>query len=307
LRIAIFGDSFTHGDDVPYEESFGSILARALNAAGLTSEVLNFGMGGYGTDQAMLRYREQGAPLAPRLVVLGFQPENIKRNLNLIRPVYDPRSGLPFAKPRFILDGNRMALINVPVLPLDQIIPTLRDIDNWELQPYEYYYDPRDYQRPWWRRSKLLAVTVDLLGNQDDEWFIKRMIYQQDGEDQRLAWAIIEAFASEVTGNQAQFLIVHLPSLPDLEIYPRLGKLPYQSLLDALDERYHVVRTERQLLAAGQDSGFANLFRGHYTWFGNRIVAEAIFNYLFQQSPQFWQQMGVKLEFGAGENPGQDQ
>ena len=31
LCIAIFGDSFTHGDDVSYEESWGAILEKILN------------------------------------------------------------------------------------------------------------------------------------------------------------------------------------------------------------------------------------------------------------------------------------
>ena len=30
LRIAIFGDSFTHGDDVPYEETWGAVLEKTL-------------------------------------------------------------------------------------------------------------------------------------------------------------------------------------------------------------------------------------------------------------------------------------
>jgi len=73
LRIAIFGDSFTHGSDVPYEHTFGAILADNLNTAGTAAEVLNFGVGGYGIDQAMLRFSEQGARLGTDIVVLGFQ------------------------------------------------------------------------------------------------------------------------------------------------------------------------------------------------------------------------------------------
>ena len=226
--------------------------------------------------------------MSPQLVVLGFQPENIKRNLNLLRPLYDPRSELPFAKPRFVLAEGRLAMINVPVPPLDQVIPTLRNLDSWELLPYEYFYDPRDYRGTWWRGSKLLAVAADLLGNQDDEWFLKRVIHRREGEEQPLALAIIQAFADEAAGNTATFLIVHLPVREDLEILPRLGRLPYQSFLDALDDRYHVVRTEQQLLAAGRDSGYTNIYSGHYTPLGNRIVARAIYDYLAEQLADFW-------------------
>ena len=61
LRIALFGDSFTHGDDVPVEHSFGQVLEQQLITAGIPAEVLNFGVGGYGIDQAMLRFKEHGA------------------------------------------------------------------------------------------------------------------------------------------------------------------------------------------------------------------------------------------------------
>ena len=280
LRIAIFGDSFTHGSDVPYEQTFGAILADHLNTAGTAAEVLNFGVGGYGIDQAMLRFGEQGAHLGTDIVVLGFQPENLKRNLNLLRPLYDPRTSLPFAKPRFIITEGGIRLINVPVLPPDRLVPTLRDLENWELLPHEFFYDRRDYESAWWQRSKLLATVVDLKTNRDDEWLLKRILYRENSEEQRLGWAVIQAFARDVDAAGATFLIVHLPTQQEMALSRRLGRWPYQTFLDALDGEYEVVHPERAMFAAVRDSGFAKLFAGHYTQFGNQIVADAIFAHL---------------------------
>jgi len=61
-RVALVGDSFTFGMEVPYEDTWGAQLERAL--AG-DVQVLNFGVDGYGVDQAYLRYRKMcvhGAP-----------------------------------------------------------------------------------------------------------------------------------------------------------------------------------------------------------------------------------------------------
>jgi len=280
LRIALFGDSFTHGDDVPFEHSFGAVLERRLNEAGIPAEVLNFGVGGYGVDQAMLRFMQHGAAFAPHLVVLGFQPENLKRNLNLLRPLYDPRSGLPFAKPRFILTDQGISLINVPVLPPDKIVDTLRRFDEWELRPHEFFYDPADFQASWWQQSKLLATVVDLKVHRENRWLLKRIIFQEKSEEQKLGWGVIQAFGQEVAAAGARFMIVHLPSHPEMKLHAGLGRWTYQTFLDALDDEYDVVHPETALIKAAGDGGYGEIFAGHYNEKGNRIIAEAMFAHL---------------------------
>lgn len=52
-RIAIVGDSFTFKLEVPYEKTWGHQFEIAL---GPGWQVLNFGVDGYGLDQAFLRY-----------------------------------------------------------------------------------------------------------------------------------------------------------------------------------------------------------------------------------------------------------
>jgi hypothetical protein len=280
LRIAFFGDSFIHGDDVPFEHSFGAVLEQRLNEAGIPAEILNFGVGGYGIDQAMLRFNQHGAAFAPHLVVFGFQPENLKRNLNLLRPLYDPRSGLPFAKPRFILTDQGISLINVPVLPPDMIVDTLRHFDEWELRPHEFFYNPADFQASWWRQSKLLATVVDLKVNRENRWLLKRIIFQENSEEQQLGWGVIQAFNQEVITAGARFLIVHLPSHPEMELHAGLGRWTYQTFLDTLDDEYDVVHPETALIKAAAEGGFGEIFAGHYNEKGNQIIAEVMFAHL---------------------------
>jgi len=280
LRIALFGDSFTHGDDVPYEHSFGAVLEKKLNEAGIPAEVLNFGVGGYGIDQALLRFQQQGAAYAPHLVVLGFQPENLKRNLNLMRPLYDPRSGLPFSKPRFILSGQGISLINVPVLPPEMMVATLRDFDHWDLRPHEYFFDPVDFQTSWWQYSKLFATLVDLKTDPRNGWLLKRIIFQEGSEEQQLGWGVIQAFGQEVATAGSRFLIVHLPSHPEMELHAGLGRWTYQTFLDALDSQYDVVHPEAALIRAAGEGGFGEIYAGHFNEKGNRIIAEAMFDHL---------------------------
>ena len=57
VNIAFFGDSFTENVQVPAQHSFTEPLDYLLNFGGSGEvNVLNFGVGGYGTGQSLLRY-----------------------------------------------------------------------------------------------------------------------------------------------------------------------------------------------------------------------------------------------------------
>ena len=101
LRIAAFGDSFVHGDEVATDETWEAALERALPGA----EVLNYGVGGYGLDQALLRYVRDGAAKSPHVVLLGVITDDVLRGVNVFRPFFAPDTGHVLTKPRFLLDG----------------------------------------------------------------------------------------------------------------------------------------------------------------------------------------------------------
>ena len=119
-RIAVFGDSFVHGDEVAFPDTWAATLETALDADRPT-EVLNFGVGGYGTDQALLRWRTLGHHYTPDLVLVGLQPENVNRNLNLVRALYLPTTGIPFSKPRFVLRDGALTAVNLPAIAPAQL------------------------------------------------------------------------------------------------------------------------------------------------------------------------------------------
>jgi lysophospholipase L1-like esterase len=54
--LAFFGDSFTENKRLPSPYSFQEVLDYLLNRSAAGFQVMNFGVDGYGTDQAYLRY-----------------------------------------------------------------------------------------------------------------------------------------------------------------------------------------------------------------------------------------------------------
>ena len=102
VRIAAFGDSFVHGDEVTTDEAWPTRLERLQ--PGL--EVLNYGVGGYGIDQAMLRFFREGARFAPHVVLVGVITDDVLRGVNVFRPFFAPTTGNVLTKPRFLLDDD---------------------------------------------------------------------------------------------------------------------------------------------------------------------------------------------------------
>jgi hypothetical protein len=286
LRIAIFGDSFTHGDDVPFEFSWGAILENSLNQNGIKAEVLNLGGQGYGMDQAFLRWRKNGKPLKPHVVIFGFQPSNIKRNMNIIRKFYSPDTGIPFSKPRFILlPEDKMRLINSPTVNPEEILKIFSDFDHWPLRPYEFFFDADDYEKSPWYASRLAAFIISGLTNGFSSRQKDYDFFSEASESRQLTERIIEEFEQEVLQAQARFIIVHLPTKGPLKDLLHDDSLDYQDLLEKLRGKYTFIDPAPGLLHQAQEDSYDALFSkesSHYSPLANRVIGERIATTFFK-------------------------
>ena len=79
-RIVSLGDSFTAGYEVAGDETFSSVLERALRARGIEVEVLNAGVSGYSTAEAVLYLERELYRYEPDLVLLSFFSNDLVDN-----------------------------------------------------------------------------------------------------------------------------------------------------------------------------------------------------------------------------------
>lgn len=79
FRIVVLGDSFMEAYSVELEESFCRQLEKNFETS-MAVEVINLGVGGYGTLQEYLSFLEEGKKYAPDLVLLAFLPANDVRD-----------------------------------------------------------------------------------------------------------------------------------------------------------------------------------------------------------------------------------
>ncbi|MBZ0166189.1 MAG: hypothetical protein K8I00_05225 [Candidatus Omnitrophica bacterium] len=218
IRVATFGDSFTFGHGVDYEETWQAYL----EAQQPRWEVINFGVSGYAQDQALLRYLHEGRSYHPRVVILGFNSENVFRNLNVFRPFYSPKTEFPLTKPRFLLHDGHLQEFNNPFQQLtdyrrllEKPAATIR-----RLGEHDYYY----HQLYRTGRFDGLAVVryIKLVGYQlsgayhPDMLFLKDNLFNVDSEGFRVAVAIIDKFVAAVRKEGAIPVILILPTGKDL-------------------------------------------------------------------------------------------
>lgn len=95
-RVLVLGDSFAWGFGVGDRQIFGSLMEEKRHDL----EVVNMGVSGYGTDQELLSYLDEGIKYRPDLVIVLFYANDLGEvassiNYGYPKPVFDPDASPP--------------------------------------------------------------------------------------------------------------------------------------------------------------------------------------------------------------------
>lgn len=268
-RIALVGDSYTFGEVVPYEDTWGYWLQRQL---GSRCQVLNFGVGGYGVDQMYLRYLKDVRAWHPDLVILGFINHDVIRTMAIYTFLMFPDGGMPFAKPRFVLQDGELEILNRPLPSTPQMLAqaSIRDLPFIE---YDINYRETEWDRPDWRYAnhsyvfRLLTSLHPLYEHERPQVSDRAM--------EEINRRIYEGFVKVVTKDGGLPVIVYLPTDTDYPI-PSWEPIGLKILREA-GIPHHDLRT-----CVGAAHAPAELFNlpergGHYSPRGNRVVTDCLF------------------------------
>jgi hypothetical protein len=202
-RIAVFGDSFTFGQEVDDAETFCSRLPQWLPSA----EVLNFGVHGYGHDQMLLYLKEKGPVYRPDVVVLSFMEMDMVRNVMAFRD---------FAKPRYDWKDGSLRLRNVPVPSPEEVVRG--EIRRWKLRDAAVTARQAFETATGVMQRRISDVTRGILEEMDTE--TRRL-----GAKFVIAYSIPSWEAGEPTG----------PAEKDLETFCAERKIRFVNLRPAFD------------------------------------------------------------------------
>ncbi len=207
-RIALVGDSQTFGWEIRFEDSWGHQLEKLL---GPGYQVLNFGVTGYGVDQAFLRYKRDVVPWKPEIVLFGILPHDVKRSMAVYCFLDFPTWEYPYSKPRFSVEGGELKLSNSPVLAPEEIFAR-ESIHGLPFLALDPAYSPESWRRG--VRSRLHLARL-LFPEKRSEPDLNRGALAE--EVRTVNAGILRAFERLATAEGSLPIAVYLPAKADFD------------------------------------------------------------------------------------------
>ncbi len=284
--ISLYGDSFVYSEDVSFADAWGNVLAKLQNC-----RVNNFGIAGYGTDQAYLRYLHNKADRSP-IVILGIYSDNIRRNVNQFRYFYVPHTGIRFSfKPRFILSESGLSLI-----PLPTIDPA--NLDDFSKNPETYlkheFYIPDGLLRTKFKFPYSFALTRAAFRSYQRNSIFPLDQFYRDGHPSKgldITAELAKQFVKTAVSRGQRPIVLVIPTYKGLRKYQEAGFWKYQRLLDRLAtvENMDVLNSGEALIDALEGETPKQLFtdrekgRGHFNPSGYRLLATIVRDHINQK------------------------
>ena len=249
----------------------------------LDCRVANYGVGGYGTDQAAIRYMQVIEDDAP-VVVLGHFADNITRNVNQLRDfVAGGRFGF---KPRFVLDDGGLMQVPLPELSAGEYAEAADRAG--ELLPYEFF-------RPgtWGAAGIMQLPYTKAVANAALHYRVVAALrgirptyapFYDPGHPSGalpVTVALVNEAAAVAAERGQRFVVLLIPDLHDLNAV-RAGQPPsYAPLTAALDRSgLEWIDAADYFVARYPDDDFCDLFvscgASHFNPDGYRLLAEAV-------------------------------
>lgn len=290
LSMSAYGDSFTAGFGVEPRETWSRVLGARLG-----THIANYGVPGYGSDQAYLRFQDNPRDPA-QIVFFGFLSENIQRNVNQLRNFLIPSSQCQ-TKPRLLLDAaGRLQLEPLPHLTAANYQDFIKRPEDFLKHDYFAPGGPSGAQR------LSFPYTWSILRAHRffyDRWILGYKSYLQfyaPGHPSRalpLTVALLKTWHAEARQQGRHPIVLIFPTDEDFRVYHQQGKFVYEPLLSELNKyqiEYIDLGTEMLKRLEGQHN--MDIFSGdkyfHFNKEGNKMVADIIYDYFISQKYFPW-------------------
>lgn len=288
--LSLYGDSFAWGHRVSDSEAWGNRLSELAGC-----RVDNYGVPGYGTDQAYLHFLDTRGDRAP-IVILTVWAENIARNVNQDRSMIYAGFNL---KPRFILDATGQ----LELVPRPQL--SVQDYEGFVADPeaylkHEYFMPDRTLlskrrlgfpylmRLPYYFSYKRIYMSVLSLAFDVPSWYAELYEPAHPSTALPITTEILVAYSREARARGRTPLVFLLPSIRDADHRRSAGQWVYAPLLDALRKRnVTVFDAGEEMVKRMGDEDFCLYMclekegrSGHYTVRGNALLADVAYDIL---------------------------
>ncbi len=227
--VSLFGDSFTFGEEVDDRQAWSNLLSIKLGC-----RVGNYGVGGFGTDQAFLRYETQ--PTTGQIAILGIYPHDVLRNLS--QYLYFLGMDVFSLTPRFRLqDDGTLSLVSLPDWSYEEFIEALRDLphafpDETFLPGSEYGPSIRGFPHTW-SMLHLLGSEQVLNGLKGRASWASVLTPGHPSRGLAVTETIVREFARLAKSRGQRSLVLVFPTGSSFRQFKRTGTAPTQPLTDS--------------------------------------------------------------------------
>jgi hypothetical protein len=226
VRVAVLGDSYMQGLNVPLEKTFPSFLqgslARCLGRIGRKAETVNFGVSGYGTAQELLTFRYHVTKYNPAVVLMAFYTNNdVYNNSRALNPSSDPEQS-----PYFVFDHDQLVLDASFRTVLEATPPPSRRRRVQEFATNHSRMAQLLYQvwsndvRPYVVAGSPSAKVEETNGRDLENEIYRPPTVPETKEAWRVTEALLLAFSQEVRAQGAEPWIVTLSNTPQVNPDP---------------------------------------------------------------------------------------
>lgn len=304
-NTSCYGDSFTFSRQVNDDETWVHYLSEFTN-----SNVINFGVGNYGVDQALLRLKREFPKHPTKIVIMGVVPETICRIVSVWKHYYEYGNTFGF-KPRFILKNNSLNLIENLIDGKDKFEKYQNYLE--DINRYDFFYKNKFLKEkisfPYCitilknlRRNFGIINWVQKINQRkknnfdctDIEWNTMKIIMKinldwrvklfQDNETCELLKQILVEYANYGKKQNFKPVFIFLPQKDDILFIKKNFNFYHNFVneLKKIENLFCIDITKDMINIKEIDRMFSdnNEYGGHYSKDGNQKVAELIFNEL---------------------------
>lgn len=302
-RVASFGDSYTFCRQVEDDETWQAQLSKMTG-----EKVLNFGVGNYGADQALIRYERTALPESVRYVILGFVPETICRVHSHWKHYLEFGNTFAF-KPKFMeCEQGEIRLSENPMQTrshfdhIEEHLPRMRERDRFYRVKFRSLQFRVPYLLSFFRHpvrnsalmGSLIMRSLFRIAGMDSTRFEQmpfrqimkyniresHRLYQKE-EYTRLLKKILIRFRDQAEKRGHIPVVLVMPQLLDLEL-SQDKMSPYHAFYRDLEQQgLPVIDVTSRFRESVRPALFVeDHYGGHLSAEGNRLVSETILEWL---------------------------
>ena len=291
---ASFGGSYVFGRQVKDFQTWQEQISKKSNF-----NILNYGIGNYGTDQAILRYKYTKFSKDTRYVILGIVPEHICRIQSEWKHFFEFGNIHGF-KPKFYLKDNKLLLKknpldkNTKIKNIYKIIQRCKKTDRF----YEEKFKKNIFKFPYlltFARNfkfnlKIIFLYLFYKNNKNiNDFFLKEIMkrnikeahnYYNDYYSIKLFKSLIKYYVNIAKKkNHIPYLII-LPQLMDIK-FRKTNRYYVNFFKNEISKELKVLDLTKFFERKKIDKLFTNRhYGGHLTPSGNNYVANIINRFL---------------------------